>query len=82
MLRFRAVGPKRYSLCPDFGAIHENLYRGRAILEHHWHDAPEGGAGHGTCEDALETLGAPGPEEFGLWTARQVVVVEGGQRIG
>ena len=67
MVRLHAGGPNRYYLCPECGAVREDVYQGRAIEEHRWHDAPDGTLPEPVCEEALEALVAPKGQQLGLW---------------
>jgi hypothetical protein len=42
MVRLHAGGPNRYYVCPKCCAIREDVYQGGAIVDHQWHDAPDG----------------------------------------
>ena len=59
MVRLHAGGPNRYYLCPECAAVREDIYRGGAIVEHRWHDAPDGALPQPVREEALAILTAP-----------------------
>ena len=66
MIRLHAGGPNRY-YCPECGAVKEEVYQGGAIVDHRWHDAPDGVLPEAVREEALETLAAPKGEQLALW---------------
>ena len=66
MIRLHAGGPNRYYLCPECGAVREDVCRGRAIVEHRWHDAPDGTLSEAVREEALELLEAPSEQQLDL----------------
>ena len=68
MIRLHAGGPNRYYLCPDCGAVKEDVYRDSAILGHRWHDAPDGTLPKAVREEALEVLERPDREQLRLWS--------------
>jgi hypothetical protein len=65
MIRLHAGGPNRYYLCPECGAIREDVYQGGAIMEHRWHDAPDDALSKAVREEALEILEAPSGSSWG-----------------
>ena len=56
MIRLHAGGPSRYYLCRQCGAVREDVYRGRAIVTHRWHNAPDKTLPKAVREEALEVL--------------------------
>jgi hypothetical protein len=67
MIRLHAGGPNRYYLCPECGAIREDVYRGGAIVDHRWHDAPDGTLPQAVQEEAQSLLEVPEGEQLALW---------------
>ena len=67
MIRLHAAGPNRYYLCPECGAVKEDVYHGGAIVEHRWHDAPDATLPKPVSEEALQILETPRGEQLGLW---------------
>jgi hypothetical protein len=67
MIRLHGGAPNRYYLCPECGAVREDVYRGGSIVEHCWHDVPDGTLPKSVREEALQVLAAPRGEQLGLW---------------
>ncbi len=67
MVRLHAGAPHRYYLCRACGAVREDIYHDGAIIEHRWHDAPDGALPSAVREEALEILYAPRGEQLKLW---------------
>ena len=66
MIRLHAGGPNRHYLCPECGAIREDVYRNRAIIGQRWHEELDGELPRAVREEATEILGAPGGEQLEL----------------
>ena len=67
MIRLHAGGPNRYYLCRECGAVREDFYQSGAIVDRHWHDAPDGMLPAAVTEEALHILSAPGGDQLALW---------------
>jgi hypothetical protein len=67
MIRLQAGGPNRFYLCPECGAVREDVYEDGAIVEHRWHDAPDGTLPEAVREEALEILEEPRGEPLEPW---------------
>jgi hypothetical protein len=67
MMRLHGGGPNRFYLCRACGAVREDVYREGAIVEHRWHEGPNGELPPGVREEALEVLGCPAVEQLSLW---------------
>lgn len=67
MIRLHAGGPSRYYLCRECGAIRDDVYRGGAIVDHRWHDAPDGTLPKAVREEAQSLLEVPEGEQLALW---------------
>jgi hypothetical protein len=57
MIHLHAGGLNRYYLWPECGAVKEDVYQGRAIVEHRCHNAPDGTLPRAVREEALEICG-------------------------
>jgi len=68
MMRLHGGAPNRYYLCRECGAVREDVYRDGAIVEHRWHDEPDGRLPAGVRQEALRVLGMPHAEQLGFWT--------------
>ena len=66
MIRLHAGAPNRYYLCRECGAAREDVYRGKAIVQRQWHDAPYGTLPEPVRQEALELLEAPSGEQLDL----------------
>ena len=42
MARLHAGGPNRHYLCPERGAVKEEVYHAGAIVEYRWHATSQG----------------------------------------
>jgi hypothetical protein len=71
MIRLHAGGPSRFYLCPECGAVREDVYRGGAIIAQHWHDGPGEALPEAVREEALAMLETPSGEQLGLWSKRE-----------
>lgn len=67
MIRLHAGGPNRYYLCPECGAMREDVYRDRAIIAQRWHNAQADTVARAVQEEALEVLATPEGEQLELW---------------
>lgn len=67
MIRLHAGGPNRYYLCLECGAVKQDVYRGGVIVEHRWHDAPDGTLPKAVREEALEVLTVPRGNQMKLF---------------
>ena len=67
MIRLHAGGPNRYYLCPECGAVREDIYQGGAIVGYQWHDAPDGTLPKAVREEAVEVLAMPKGEQLDLF---------------
>ena len=67
MVRLHAGGPHRYYLCRACGAVREDVYREGSIVEHRWHDEPDGALPAAVGEEALAVLRAPRGEQMPLF---------------
>jgi len=67
MMRLHGGAPNRYYLCRRCGALREDVYRDGAIVEHRWHDGPNGRLPAGVREEALQVLAMPRGEQLTLW---------------
>lgn len=68
MIRIHASGPNRYYLCRECGAVREDIYQNEVIVEHCWHDAPDGTLPKSVKEEARELLETPVGEQLALWS--------------
>jgi hypothetical protein len=67
MMRLHGGGPHRYYLCRQCGAVREDVYQDGAIVEHRWHDAPDGTLPYPVRSEALAVLQVPHGEQLTLW---------------
>jgi len=67
MMRLHGGAPNRYYLCRRCGAVREDVYREGAIVEHRWHDAPDGTLPDAVCQEAWEILAMPHGDQLALW---------------
>ena len=51
--------PNRFYLCPECGAMKEDVYQDGAIVEHRWQDTSHGALLKAMKEGALEVLELP-----------------------
>ena len=66
MMRLHAGAPNHYYLCLECGAMREDVYKGGAIIEHHWHEEPNGALPTAVYEEAVEVLAVPHGEQLEL----------------
>ena len=67
MVRLHAGGPNRYYLCRECGAVREDIYQSGAVVDHRWHDAPDGMLPDAVREEALHILSAPAGKQLAMW---------------
>jgi len=67
MIRLHAGGPNRYYLCRACGSVREDVYRGDAIVEQRWHEAPEEPLPRPVQKEAAAFLEAVEGEQLSLW---------------
>ncbi len=66
MIRLRGGGPNRYYLCRECDAVREDIYHSGAIVDHRWHDTPDGRLPEAVKEEALAILEIPNGEQMEL----------------
>lgn len=67
MMRLHGGAPHRYYLCRRCGAVREDVYRNGAIVEHRWHDGPNGALPAGVLAEARRVLATRRVEQLSLW---------------
>lgn len=60
MMRLHGGSPHRYYLCRRCGAVREDVYSAGAIVEHRWHDSPNGQLPASVRQEALYGAGDSG----------------------